>query len=94
MTCVCSSACTVLSLCLQQLLLLNPSLLEYAPLSKRLTEVASLVLERLNQISRNQAPEPTWLATTRAALTAAQTPAGQAELALIAPVRKLALGPP
>ena len=77
---------------MQTLLLLNPTLLEYAPLSKQLAALAALVLERLEQLSRSQPPGPTWLATARATLTAAAAPAGQAELALVAPARRLVLG--
>ncbi len=77
---------------LQLLLVLNPALAEYAPLSKQLTAVATLVLERLLQLERNQAPSPAWLAAAKATLAAAAAPAGQAELALVAPARRLALG--
>jgi len=74
---------------LQTLWLLNPSMLEYAPLSKQLAALATVVLQRLDLLDRGQNPGPTWLTTARAALTAAQAPAGQAELALVSPVRRL-----
>ena len=75
---------------LQPLLAANPRLTEYAPLSTRLAAVAAVVLERLTQLQTGQSPGPAWLAATRTILDAAQTPAGQAELAVIKAVRKLA----
>jgi hexosaminidase len=74
---------------LQLLLVLNPALREYAPLSTQLASVATLLLERLTQLQTNRAPSAAWLATARTTLTAAQAPAGQAELAIIPAARKL-----
>jgi hexosaminidase len=76
-------------LLLQPLLLANPSLREYAPLSSQLAAVAKLVLERLTQLQTGQAAAPAWLAAARTTLDAAQAPAGQAELAVVKAVRKL-----
>ena len=75
---------------LQPLLLLNESLHEYAPHSVHLTEVAALLLERLAQLEKSQSAPTGWSARARAALDAAQAPAGQAELALIPAARRLA----
>jgi hexosaminidase len=74
---------------LQLLLVLNPALREYAPLSAQLAAVSKLLLERLTQLQTNQAPSAAWLANARATLTAAQAPAGQAELAIIPAARRL-----
>ncbi|WP_426059531.1 beta-N-acetylhexosaminidase [Hymenobacter sp. B1770] len=74
---------------LQLLLVLNPALREYGPLSTQLASVATLLLERLNQLQSHQAPSAAWLAAARTTLTAAQAPAGQAELAIIPAARKL-----
>ena len=75
---------------LQPLLLGNPTLREYAPLSARLAAVATVLLERITQLQIGQAAPPTWPASTRAVLDAAQAPAGQAELAVVRATRKLA----
>lgn len=75
---------------LQPLLAANPSLTEYAPLSTRLAGVATLVLERLTQLQAGQAASLAWQKAARATLDAAQTPAGQAELAVVKAARKLA----
>ncbi len=73
----------------QLLLVLNPDLREYAPLSTQLTSVAKVLLERINQLQTNQLPSAAWLTAARATLTAAQAPAGQAELAIIPAARRL-----
>ena len=75
---------------LQPLLASNPSLTEYAPLSSNLAAVATIVLERLTQLQTGQAPTPAWQKAARATLDAAQSPAGQAELAVVKAARKLA----
>ena len=75
---------------LQPLLAATPGLTEYTPLSTRLAAVAAVVLERLAQLQTGQAASAAWLATARAALDAAQAPAGQAELAVVKAARKLA----
>ena len=74
---------------LQPLLAANPSLREYAPLSAQLAAVAAVVLERLTQLQTGQPPAPAWLKAARATLDAAQAPAGQAELAVVAAAGKL-----
>ena len=75
---------------LQPLLLINFTLSEYAPLSRHLSAVAGLLLERLGQLELGQAPPAAWLAAARTALDAAQAPAGQAELAVAKAGRRLA----
>ena len=75
---------------LQPLLLINFTLSEYAPLSRHLSAVAGLLLERLGQLELGQAPPAAWLASARTALDAAQAPAGQAELAVAKAGRRLA----
>ena len=75
---------------LQPLLLINFTLSEYAPLSRHLSAVAGLLLERLGQLELGQAPPAAWLAAARTALDAAQAPAGQAELAVVRAGRRLA----
>ncbi|ALW85502.1 hypothetical protein AUC43_10605 [Hymenobacter sedentarius] len=75
---------------LQMMLVLNPALREYGPLSTRLAAVAKLLLERLTQLQAGQAPSAAWLATARTTLDAAQAPAGQAELAIVKAARRLA----
>ena len=75
---------------LQPLLLSNPSLREYAPLSAQLAAVGALLLERLTQLQTGQTPSPAWQKAARAMLDAAQAPAGQAELAVVRAARKLA----
>lgn len=74
---------------LQPLLLLSPSLREYSPLSSQLAAVATMLLERLAQLTTGQAAPPTWQAAARATLDAAQAPAGQAELAVVRAARRL-----
>ncbi len=74
---------------LQPLLLTNPTLREYAPLSTQLTAVATVLLERLTQLQTGQAAAPGWLAGARATLDAAAGPAGQAELAIVRAARQL-----
>jgi hexosaminidase len=68
-----------------------PALTEYAPLSTQLKLLATLGLERLQQLENGQAPTPTWLAAAQKQLEAAKAPAGQAELALLPAMRKLLL---
>ncbi|MCC3152683.1 family 20 glycosylhydrolase [Hymenobacter sp. BT770] len=75
---------------LQMMLVLNPALREYGPLSTRLAAVAKLLLERLTQLQAGQTPSAAWLATARTTLDAAQAPAGQAELAIVKAARRLA----
>ena len=75
---------------LQLLLVLNPALAEYAPLSRQLAAVAGLLLERLLQLETGRTASPAWLAAARATLDAAKAPAGQAELALVPAARRLA----
>ena len=75
---------------LQPLLLINFTLSEYAPLSRHLSAVARLLLERLGQLELGQVPPAAWLASARTALDAAQAPAGQAELAVAKAGRRLA----
>ncbi|WP_081867613.1 beta-N-acetylhexosaminidase [Hymenobacter sp. IS2118] len=73
----------------QLLLVLNPALREYAPLSTQLSAISTLLLERINQLQANQIPSAAWLKAASATLKAAQAPAGQAELALIPAARRL-----
>ena len=75
---------------LQTLLVLNPALQEYAPLSTKLAAVASVLLERLNQLQTGQTASAVWLTNARTVLDAAQAPAGQAELAIVKAARRLA----
>lgn len=66
----------------QPLLQLNPSLREYAPLSTQLTLVATLLLQRLDQLEKGEKASTEWLAGAQKQIEAAKQPAGQAELAL------------
>ena len=75
---------------MQPLFLSNASLQEYAPLSAQLSAVGMLLLERLTQLQTGQAPSLAWQKAARATLDAAQAPVGQAELAVVKAVRKLA----
>ncbi|MDB5236889.1 MAG: hypothetical protein JWR44_3882 [Hymenobacter sp.] len=75
---------------LQPLLLLNPSLREYGPLSTQLKSVATVMLERLTQLQAGQSPSAAWQSKAKSSLEAAQAPAGQAELAVVRAARKLA----
>lgn len=72
----------------QPLLQLNADLREYAPLSAQLTTVATLLLQRLEQLEKGQAASTQWLAAAQKQLEAAQKPAGQAELALATKLSK------
>lgn len=74
---------------LQPLLQLNPSLREYAPLSTQLTLVATLLLQRLEQLEKGEKVSAEWLTTAQKQLDAAKQPAGQAELALATKLDKL-----
>jgi len=74
---------------LQLLLVLNPALREYGPLSTQLAAVSKVLLERVTQLQSGQAASPAWLAGARATLDAAQAPAGQVELAIVRAGRKL-----
>ena len=74
---------------LQPTLLGNPTLREYGPLSAQLMAVAKVLLERITQLQTGQDAAPAWLAAARATLDAAQAPAGQAELAVVRPARRL-----
>jgi hexosaminidase len=67
----------------------QPSLQEYAPLSAQLSTIAALGLERLRLLEKGQAPSAAWQATALKQLEAAKAPAGQAELAVVASIRKL-----
>jgi hexosaminidase len=71
------------------LLMAQPSLQEYAPLSAQLSTIAALGLERLRLLEKGQAPSAAWQATALKQLEAAKAPAGQAELAVVASIRKL-----
>ncbi|GAA4375125.1 beta-N-acetylhexosaminidase [Hymenobacter koreensis] len=66
----------------QPLLQTNPDLREYAPLSTHLTVVATLALQRLEQLEKGQVPNAEWMAAAQKQLEAARQPAGQTELAL------------
>ncbi|WP_400193889.1 family 20 glycosylhydrolase [Hymenobacter sp. B81] len=77
----------------QPLLQLNPDLREYAPLSTQLTIVATLALQRLEQLEKGQKPTAEWLAAAQKQLETAQKPAGQAELALATKLSKQLLMP-
>jgi hexosaminidase len=74
------------------LLMAQPSLQEYAPLSAQLSTIAALGLERLRLLEKGQAPSAAWQATALKQLEAAKAPAGQAELAVVASIRKLVEG--
>ena len=74
---------------LQPLFATAPALTEYAPLSTQLQLLATLGLERLQQLESGQAPTPAWLAAAQKQLEAAKAPAGQAELAVLPAMRKL-----
>ncbi|TGE23027.1 beta-N-acetylhexosaminidase [Hymenobacter metallicola] len=74
---------------LQPLLLKGSSLWEYAPLSGQLRLLATLGLERLQLLEKNQKPSATWQAAALKQLDAAKAPAGQAELAIVNHMRKL-----
>jgi hexosaminidase len=74
---------------LQPLLLINPSLREYAPLSANLAALAMVLLERLTQLEKGGTASAAQQQKAKAALEAAQAPAGQAELAVVKASRKL-----
>jgi hexosaminidase len=74
---------------LPPLLTASPSLTEYTPLAVQLGLVASLLDQRLTQLTQGQAPPPGWQAAAKLQLDAAQKPAGQAELAIIGVARRL-----
>jgi hexosaminidase len=71
------------------MLLAQPSLQEYAPLSAQLSAISALALERLNQLEKGEKPSATWLAAAIKRLDVAKAPAGQAELAVVSSIRKL-----
>ncbi|MBC6606677.1 family 20 glycosylhydrolase [Hymenobacter sp. BT188] len=71
------------------MLLAQPSLQEYAPLSAQLSSISALALERLRQMEKGETPSTAWQAAALKQLDAAKAPAGQAELAVVASVRKL-----
>ncbi|UYZ63336.1 beta-N-acetylhexosaminidase [Hymenobacter weizhouensis] len=73
----------------QPVLQQNLTLREYAPLSVNLKTCATLALERLRLLEKNQAPTPAWLAAVRQQLDAAKAPAGQTELAVLPHLRRL-----
>ncbi|WP_324676497.1 beta-N-acetylhexosaminidase [Hymenobacter sp. GOD-10R] len=75
---------------LQPLLTTEPSLREYAPLSVQLATLAGLGLERLRLLEKGEKPTPAWQAAAVRQLEAAKAPAGQAELAIVESMRKLA----
>ena len=74
---------------LQPLFAVSEGVREYAPLATGLAAVAGLAQQRLAQLETGAAAATGWLATARATLEAAQKPAGQAELALVKPTRRL-----
>ena len=74
---------------LQTLFADAPGLQEYAPLSARLSALAQLAQERLQQLEQGQAPTSAWQAAARQQLDAAKVPAGQTQLAVLAGLRKL-----
>ncbi|MDJ0365077.1 family 20 glycosylhydrolase [Hymenobacter sp. H14-R3] len=74
---------------LPPLLVLSPSLAEYAPLAAQLGVVVSLLDQRLAQLTQGQPLLPPWQAAAKGQLDAAQKPAGQAELAIISAARRL-----
>ncbi|WP_188547160.1 beta-N-acetylhexosaminidase [Hymenobacter qilianensis] len=71
------------------MLLAQPSLQEYAPLSAQLSSISALALVRLRQMEKGEKPSTAWQTAALKQLDAAKAPAGQAELAMIASVRKL-----
>jgi hexosaminidase len=74
---------------LPPLFVTSPSLTEYAPLAAQLGMVASLLNQRLTQLAQGQPTVPAAQAAAKLQLDAAQKPAGQAELAIIGPARRL-----
>ncbi|GAB2966281.1 hypothetical protein GCM10027048_40660 [Hymenobacter coalescens] len=78
----------------QPLLQLNPELREYAPLSTQLTVVATLLLQRLEQLEQGRPVSADWLAGAQKQLETARKPVGQAELALATKLDKLVWGQP
>jgi hexosaminidase len=72
----------------QPLLQSNADLREYAPLSTQLSNVATLLLQRLEQLDKGQPAPAEWLTSAQKQLDAARQPAGQAELALVEVARK------
>lgn len=73
----------------QPVLQQNPTLQEYAPLSSQLRAIATLALERLEQLEKGQAPTAAWQAAALKQLDAAKAPAGQTELAVVPAIRRL-----
>ncbi|WP_048826058.1 beta-N-acetylhexosaminidase [Hymenobacter sp. DG25B] len=73
----------------QPLLQTSPSLREYAPLSTHLAQVASIGLARLAQLEKGQQPPAGWLAPLQKQLDAAKAPAGQTELVVVDPIKRL-----
>jgi hexosaminidase len=71
------------------LLMAQSSLQEYAPLSAQLSAIAALALERLRLFEKGQAPSAAWQTAALKQLDMAKAPAGQAELAVVASIRKL-----
>ncbi len=77
---------------LPPLLVLNPSLSEYAPLAAQLGIVADLLDQRLSRLAGEitpAAPASGPAPATGALLDAAQRPVGQAELAIVGTARRL-----
>ena len=75
---------------LPPLLVASSSLTEYAPLAAQLGVVCEVLGQRFQQLQQGQAPLPAWVAGAKVQLEAAQKPAGQAELAVVAAARRLA----
>jgi hexosaminidase len=74
---------------LPPLLVVNPSLTEYAPLAAQLSMVCELLGQRFQQLQQGLAPLPTWVAGAKVQLDAATKPAGQVELSIIGAARRL-----
>ena len=74
---------------LPPLLVLNPTLTEYATLAAQLGAVADVLAQYLAQLQQGQLPLPEWQARAKAQLETAQKPAGQAELAIVGAARRL-----
>ena len=70
-------------------LLAQSSLQEYAPLSAQLNAISALGLERLHLLENGQAPSAAWQTAALKQLDMAKAPAGQADLAVVASIRKL-----
>jgi len=67
----------------------NPLLQEYAPLSTHLKTAATLALDRLALLEKNQPPTPAAQAAALKQLDALKVPVGQTELAVLPHLRRL-----